>query len=80
MYRVWQYNRLTEIEMSWKIDSIYVEHRVWKLKHDDLYLQLVRDRFIIDRPRAEWRMQFLNKTAQPATLHITRHPMAVSRL
>jgi len=36
------------------------------LSHDNLYsggivTQLLRDRFTIDKPRAEWRMQFLNE-------------------
>jgi len=50
--------------------------------HDNLFngvivTQLLRDRFTIDRQRAEWRMQFLNEKAPLAALHITRHPMAV---
>ena len=56
-----------------------------KLNHDDLYsgvivTQLLRDSFTIDRPRAEWRMQFLNETAPLAVLHITHPPMTVLRL
>jgi len=55
------------------------------LSHDNLYsgvivTQLLRDRFTFDRPRAEWRTQFLNEKAPLTTLHITRHPMAVQGL
>jgi len=61
-------------------------HRCYDpLSHDNLYsgvivTQLLRDRFTIDRPRAEWRMQFLNEKAPLAALHITRRPMAVQGL
>jgi len=56
-----------------------------KLSHDNLFsgvivTQLLRDRFTTDRPRSEWRMQFLNEKAPLAALHITRHPMAVQGL
>ena len=43
--------------------------------------QLLRDRFtIIERPRAELRVQFLNEMAPMAALHITSHPMAVASI
>jgi len=39
-----------------------------------------RPLYIIDRPRAEWRIQFLEQMAPLTALHITRHPMAAHRL
>jgi len=38
-------------------------------------MQLLRDRFTIDKPRQEWRVQFLDEMAPLATKHITHHAM-----
>ena len=68
------------------VAEAYGSHKIkFKLNNDDLYsgviiTQLLRDRFTINRPGAEWRMQFLNEMAPLAALHITGHPMAVPRL
>jgi len=36
-------------------------------------------RFMIGRPWAEWRTQFLDEMASLAALHINRHSMAAQR-
>jgi len=55
--------------INWLIDRLIgalIQEKLKKLSHDNLYssvivTQLLRDSFTIDRPRAEWRMQFLNE-------------------
>ena len=53
MHIDWQYNRLIEIETAWKSDSIYVEHRIYKLNHDDLYSGVIIT--VTARPLYNWQ-------------------------